>query len=618
MSNSNMIFSLELGKSSVPGIGHPQNEDLIGYYFPKEAEVLLLRGQMLVIADGNGAEGAGATAAKLALQTVIAEYFDSPWVGSVPEMLIKAISNANLAVYDTNVESRPANRMSCSLTAAVIHQDTLHVAHVGSCCAYFLSGSRLEKLTQCHAIEVSEGAMLPEDELALVRALGLSEQVQVDLIERKLQIGDAILLCTDGAYAEISESKLQALVSLPASQSVCDSIVKQAADQQNKDDATALMVKMKSIKRVDAPEELPPPKIETPPEPAERQITIKGVRYRSPVRISEMPPEETQTVSDFAQDRDLRRPLIKRKEGGRPGSSMPIRSLLKMVGLILASAALIFLIFQYGPQLWFSLTAPSIDEKSQEPPPPSPAKMDQTPTVPDEAELEGVPLEDESSYEPTPAVIEPAVVTPSGTALHVAVLDGTFQPKLNLDNYLSDMKSLASADKINKLKSTIRLKKSKIIWRRGLEPEKNQAIQERVAAYQRLFARYFQVNPETHPLDLTLVLGANFKLPGTKAVVPTAPPTENCYVEILNGSPLTGLAARMNQLLDGQPLENEKIAVVDYRNADKKNYPSTFIQCPASQNKKAMALKKRLGTPVQISNAASFDIKILIGTDIVL
>ncbi len=617
MSNNNMIFSLELGKSSVPGIGHAQNEDLIGYYFPKEAEVLLLRGQMLVIADGNGPEGAGATAAKLALQTVIAEYFDSPWVGSVPEMLIRAISNANLAVYDTNVESRPANRMSCSLTAAVIHQDTLHVAHVGSCCAYFLSGSRLEKLTQCHAIEVSERTMLPEDDLALVRALGLSEQVQVDLSERKLQIGDAILLCTDGAYAGMSESELQALVSLPTAQSVCDSIVKQAADQQNKDDATALMVKMKSIKRVDAPEELPPPKIETPPEPAERQITIKGVRYRSPVRISEMPPEETQTVTDFAQDRDLRRPLIKRKEGGRPVANVPFKNIMKIAGTILLSLLIFFLIFQYGPQLWFSLTAPSIEEKSQEPPP-LPAKMDQTPTVPDESELERLPLEDESSYEPTPAVEEPSMVTPAGTALHVAVLDGTFQPKLNLDSYLSDMKSLASADKINKIKSTIRLKKSKIIWRRGLEPEKNQAIQERVAAYQRLFARYFQVSPETHPLDLTLVLGANFKLPGIKAIVPTTPPTEDCYVEILNGSPLTGLAARMNQLLDGQPLENEKITVVDYRNADKKNYPSTFIQCPASQNKKALALKKRLGTPVQISNAASFDIKILIGTDIVL
>ncbi|MDZ7263307.1 MAG: protein phosphatase 2C domain-containing protein [candidate division KSB1 bacterium] len=617
MSNNNMIFSLDLGKSSISGKSHSQNEDLIGYYFPQEIEALLLRGQMLVIADGSGAEGAGITAAKLAVQTVIAEYFDSPWVGSVPEMLIKAISSANLAVYDTNIESRPANRLSCSLTAAVVHQESLHLAHVGSCCAYFLSGSRLEKLTQCHAIEVSESSRLPDDELALVRALGLSEQVQVDLVERKLQIGDAVLLCTDGAYSTFSEPELQALVSLPTSQSICDAIVKQAADRQNKDDATALMVKMKSIKRIDAAEELPPPKIETPGEPPARQITIKGVRYRSPVRISEMPPEEKQSVNDFAQDRELRRPMVKRKEGGRSAPNVPLKSILKTVGTILAGLLLIFLIFQYGPQLWFSLTAPSIEEPSQKQQVP-PTKTDQEPAYTEEGDQALPPSEDESGYEPTPALEETPAITPAGTSLQIAVLDGTFQPKLDLASYLNDMKSLSSTDKINKIKSTIRLKKSKIIWRRGLDANKDQAIQERVAAYQRLFARYFQISPETHPLDLTLVLGANFKLPGVKGGSPATAPVENCYLEILNGSPLTGLAARMNQILDGQPLENEKIVVVDYRNADKKNYPSTFIQCPASQNKKALALKKRLGTPVQISNAASFDIKILIGTDITL
>ena len=86
-----MIFNLELGKQSSPGINRPQNEDNIGYYLPQEPEILLLRGQIFLVADGSGEEGNGEIASKIAIQTVIQEFYDAPWVGSVEEMLLKAI-----------------------------------------------------------------------------------------------------------------------------------------------------------------------------------------------------------------------------------------------------------------------------------------------------------------------------------------------------------------------------------------------------------------------------------------------------------------------------------------------------------------------------------------------
>lgn len=54
VTTSNMIFRLELGKHSAPGEDRSQNEDNIGFFIPQQHEVLLLRGQMFMVADGSG------------------------------------------------------------------------------------------------------------------------------------------------------------------------------------------------------------------------------------------------------------------------------------------------------------------------------------------------------------------------------------------------------------------------------------------------------------------------------------------------------------------------------------------------------------------------------------
>jgi hypothetical protein len=337
------------------------------------------------------------------------------------------------------------------------------------------------------------------------------------------------------------------------------------------------------------------------------------------MKVAEMPPEEKEGVAEFSQDRDMRRPIFKQAEPGGSLPSFSIKPVLKILAIIILSVLLLFLIFEYAPRLWHSLTAPSVEKEIQESGNPLQQPAPETKLKPTEIEPEAIaepPLEESSEDSVFFAEEEPVVS--GGSSLNVAVLDGSLRQNLSWDNYLQEMKAFSAADRINKMKSTIRLKKSKIIWRRVPDPQKAEKIKERVEQYQRLFGRYFQISPETFPLDLTLVLGANFKLPSIKNAGQTNEARDDYYVEILNGSPLTGLAGRMSQQLDRQPIEDGRIVVVDYRNADRKTYKVTFIQCHSSQNKIAGELKARLKVPVSIMNSPLFDIKILVGTDIVM
>jgi len=182
------------------------------------------------------------------------------------------------------------------------------------------------------------------------------------------------------------------------------------------------------------------------------------------------------------------------------------------------------------------------------------------------------------------------------------------------------MKRFSDIDQISNVKSSYRLQTSKILWRRSDNPEKENVIKARVDQYQRLFAQYFQIMPETHPLDFTLVIGANFQAPRLQTSYRDAKTVDefDYYIEILNGFTVPGLARRMNDLLNYRMMDDKRLAVVDFRNADRKNYRLTFIKCDPALNNVAEQLSSLLGQRISIVNTQLYDIKIIVGTDIKL
>jgi len=82
----------------------------------------------------------------------------------------------------------------CTLSALVIKSTTAHVFHIGDARIYRVQGSALEQLTEDHRLWVSQ------TESHLSRALGISQQLEVDYQSLSVEKGDVFFLATDGVY----------------------------------------------------------------------------------------------------------------------------------------------------------------------------------------------------------------------------------------------------------------------------------------------------------------------------------------------------------------------------------------------------------------------------------
>lgn len=107
---------------------------------------------------------------------------------------------------------RPDESAGLALTAAVLAEGRVHVAHVGDARVLLVRGERIEQLTQDHTLvrslvaagrlSADEAAEHP-DRATLNRALAAGMPTDPDLLVRTLEKGDLLLLCTDGIHAVV-------------------------------------------------------------------------------------------------------------------------------------------------------------------------------------------------------------------------------------------------------------------------------------------------------------------------------------------------------------------------------------------------------------------------------
>jgi len=96
--------------------------------------------------------------------------------------------------------------------------DSLIVGHVGDSRAYRQRGTDLAQLTEDHSLindYIRMKRVTPEEaenwphKNVIVRALGMKESVQVDIITEKPHIGDTYLLCSDGLTGMLKDDQIQ-------------------------------------------------------------------------------------------------------------------------------------------------------------------------------------------------------------------------------------------------------------------------------------------------------------------------------------------------------------------------------------------------------------------------
>jgi serine/threonine protein phosphatase PrpC len=214
---------------------------------------------LFALADGMGGHQAGEVASSIAARTTahhiihhlylpaLVQQEHSTDQPALNEVLVNAVQAANRAV---------ASRVpggGTTLTCALLLGPQAYIAHVGDSRAYTITeADGLDQITHDHSLvdRLVELGQLTRDEAdvhpqknVLYRAIGQSGVLDVDIYMQTVSEGERLLLCSDGLWSMVSETKIADIVAAaPSLQAACESLIAAANQAGGNDNITAILV----------------------------------------------------------------------------------------------------------------------------------------------------------------------------------------------------------------------------------------------------------------------------------------------------------------------------------------------------------------------------------------
>ena len=169
---------------------------------------------LFAVADGMGGAQAGEVASRIA-----ADSFEPAERGSEPaETYLRSIAEeANRRIHAIAQRDSTRSGMGTTLTAAMLEDDEVSIAHVGDSRAYLYRDGELRLLTSDHSLveELRRQGRLTDAQAQdhpqrsiITRALGPEEEVEIDTLTVSARPGDVILLTSDGLTTMIKDERI--------------------------------------------------------------------------------------------------------------------------------------------------------------------------------------------------------------------------------------------------------------------------------------------------------------------------------------------------------------------------------------------------------------------------
>ena len=201
-----------------PGRVRANNEDAVA--IDTQAKLALL-------ADGMGGYNAGEVASGMAITFVRTEM--ARWLGEAGQHL-KAfdlrraieicVGNANQAILGAAEANPQYAGMGTTLVVGVFQGSRLVLGHIGDSRCYRLRAGLLEQITRDHSwlqeqvdagLITAQQAALSSSRNLVTRALGVEDDVLIEVNEFKVEPQDLYLMCSDGLSEMVSHEELTTL-----------------------------------------------------------------------------------------------------------------------------------------------------------------------------------------------------------------------------------------------------------------------------------------------------------------------------------------------------------------------------------------------------------------------
>ena len=174
-------------------------------------------------ADGMGGAAAGELASKIFADTTQG-IFTGNTDRSHKEVLYriqKAFCDANENILEHVIQNTSHKGMGCTAELLAFSNEGFIVGHIGDSRTYRLRKGHLEQLTQDHTMvqQQFEEGLISSDQIkqhplrnVIFRAVGIKEELALDLIIGKIFAEDLFLLCSDGLTDMIPDEQIREIL----------------------------------------------------------------------------------------------------------------------------------------------------------------------------------------------------------------------------------------------------------------------------------------------------------------------------------------------------------------------------------------------------------------------
>ncbi len=221
----------------------------------------------VVLADGMGGYQAGEVASEIAVLSITAELKEAMLKqrpGQVDRLLHKqaeaqlildAVKNANAAIYNISQSQLQCAGMGTTLVVGLFTNNKLLVGHIGDSRMYRLRNQVLTQITEDHSLlqeQIKSGLISAEqakfsaNKNLVTRALGVDPEVELELNEYDVNVGDIYLLCSDGLSDLVDNDVIQTTLNRLSSSllEAAQALVQMANDHGGKDNISVILVQV--------------------------------------------------------------------------------------------------------------------------------------------------------------------------------------------------------------------------------------------------------------------------------------------------------------------------------------------------------------------------------------
>ncbi len=216
---------VEAAGSTHVGMKRTGNEDSL---------LILDEEHLYVVADGMGGHASGEVASGMAVAELEAFFRltgddrELTWPfkmdadrGYEENRLLVGIRQANARICDQARRESRYKGMGTTIASLHFFDDRACIGWAGDSRVYRFRGGDLVQLSEDHSLlnDLIRAKKLSPEEIeafphknVIVRALGIQDNLQVDILQERPQDGDLYLLCSDGLSGMLSDERIAALL----------------------------------------------------------------------------------------------------------------------------------------------------------------------------------------------------------------------------------------------------------------------------------------------------------------------------------------------------------------------------------------------------------------------